>query len=262
MHPVIFKFGKLVIYSYSLMVVVAFCFMILYGWLEARRIKEDPEKVIDVGILMFLASLIGARILHCLVNWHIYAKDPVRILKIWEGGMVYYGGLVAAVLVATVYILWQGLNWNKWADLLAPTAMLALVFGRIGCFLNGCCYGSIAPSWLPWKVVYPPFNLPLHLTGIPLHPTPLYESLLAAIIFLFLAWRSRHKKFNGEIFWLMLILYAVARFFLEFLRGDPRGQIQSIHLSTSQTISLVLFLLSGAFLLGNYLKPKAPEERT
>ena len=262
MHPVIFKFGKLVIYSYSLMVVVAFCFMILYAWLEARRLKEDPEKVIDVGILMFFASFIGARILHCLVNWHIYAKDLVRIFKIWEGGMVYYGGLAGACLVATAYILWQRLNWPKWADLFAPTAMLALVFGRIGCFLNGCCYGSVAPSWLPWKVKYPSFNLPLHLAAIPLHPTPIYESTIAAIIFLFLAWRSRHKKFNGEIFWLMLILYAVARFFLEFLRGDPRGQITSIHISTSQIISLALFLLSGFFLLKNYQKPPVPEART
>jgi len=132
--------------------------------------------------------------------------------------------------------------------------MIALAIGRIGCFLNGCCYGSPAPAWLPWKVVYPEERMRFHLQGIPLHPTPIYSSITAGVIAGFLIWRSRHKRFEGEVFWLMLLLYSLARFLLEFVRGDPRGGIASLHLSTSQLISLPTFFLSISFLLKNYFK--------
>jgi phosphatidylglycerol:prolipoprotein diacylglycerol transferase len=135
--------------------------------------------------------------------------------------------------------------------------MLALAVGRIGCFLNGCCYGKVAPSWLPFKVTYPPAMMPLELAGMPLYPAPIYESITAAAIFIFLAWRAAHKKFEGEIFWLMVLIYAVARFFLEFLRADERGGIDALHMSTSQLIGVALFLLSGVLLIRGYLKPGA-----
>jgi len=261
-HPVIFKFGKLVVYSYSLMVVAAFCLMVLYGVLEARRVKEDPEKAIDIGILMFIASFIGARILHCLINYPIYLHDPLRILKIWEGGLIYYGGLAGALAAGTIYVFHQHLSWPKWADIVAPTAMIALAVGRVGCFLNGCCYGTIAPQWLPWKVTYPAAAMPLHFAGIPLHPAPIYESITTAIIFLFLAFRARHKRFQGEIFWLMVALYALARIFLEIFRADPRGEINFLHLSTSQVISILLIFISGYILGMNYLRPGVQGQRS
>ena len=262
MHPVIFRFGKLVIYSYSMMVVVAFCLMILYGVLEARRIKEDPEKVIDIGILMFLASMLGARLLNCIINWRVYIHDPLRVFKLWEGGLVYYGGLAGAFVAGTIYIWSKRLNWNRWADLVAPTAMIADAVGRVGCFLNGCCYGKPAPSWLPLKVTYPRAMMPLELSGVPLYPAPIYESIAAAAIFVLLAWKAAHKKFEGEIFWLMIWLYAIVRFFLEFLRADERGGIDALHMSTSQIIGAALFMLSGAFLVKGYLKPAAKKAGT
>ncbi len=259
MHPVILEFGRFRIYSYSLMVVLAFFGAFFYAWREAKRLGEDQEKVIDLGILIFLSAFLGARLLHILVNWRVYFSHPERILKFWEGGLVYYGGLILAVLVSVAYIRIRGLNLARWADILAPCAMIALAIGRIGCFLNGCCYGSPAPDWLPWKVVYPKERMPFHLQGVPLHPTPIYSSITAGIIAGILIWRSRHKRFEGELFWLMLFLYSVARFFLEFVRADPRGRIPVLSLSTSQAISVPLFFLSAYFLLKNYFK--LPSER-
>ena len=262
MHPIIFRAGKFVVYSYSLMVVVAFAAALIYTYYEAKRVGEDPARVVDCGIYVFIACIVGGRLMHCLINYRIYLQDPVRIFKIWEGGLVFYGGLILGSLVIIVYVLSHKLNLAKWADMSACVPMIGLFFGRIGCYLNGCCYGSIAPSWLPWKVKYPAGSMPLELAGVPLHPAPLYEALAALAIFVFLVWRSRHKRFESEIMWLMFFWYAVARFFLEFLRADERGGIASIRLSTSQLIAVFFFLLSAVFLVKNYANPKTKESAT
>ncbi len=255
MHPLLLELGGFKIYSYSLMLVIAFTVSTIYAWLEARRLGEKPEPALDLAVLIFIFSFVGGRLLHCIVNWQIYLKDPVRILKIWEGGLVYYGGFLMVCLVTAVYLKRQRLSIPKWADIIAPCAMITLFFGRIGCFLNGCCYGSQAPQWLPFKVKYPISQMPLHLAGVSLYPTPIYESIATASIALFLIWRSRHKKFAGEIFWLMMLLYALIRFFLEYIRADSRGYIPAVHLFTSQLISLLIIPTSLFFLLKNHLRP-------
>jgi len=262
-HPIIFELGKFRVYSYSLFAVLAFSCALIYAYLEAKRIREDPEKVIDLSIYLFISGLLGAYLLNVMVNWRIYIKDPLRIFRFWEGGLVYYGGFILACLVALVYIKRHNLNLAIWADLLAPCAMIILAIGRIGCFLNGCCYGKPAPDWFPLKKlwIYPLGRLPLELEGIPIHPTQLYCSLLSALIAIFLIWRSRRRKFSGEIFWLMLLLYSFARFFIEFLRADPRGGIAFLHLSTSQLISIFFFGLASSFLSKNYFKTIQPDLR-
>jgi phosphatidylglycerol---prolipoprotein diacylglyceryl transferase len=258
-HPIIFKAGGFVVYSYSLMVALAFSAALIYSYYEAKRLGEDPAKVVDCGIYVFIACMVGGRLMHCLINYRIYLHDPVRIFKFWEGGLVFYGGEILGSLTIVVYVLVHKLNLAKWADLSAYVPMIGLFFGRIGCFLNGCCYGSAAQAWLPWKVKYPPGMMPLELAGVPLHPAPLYEALAVLLIFLFLVWRSRHKKFDSEIMWLMFLLYGVARFFLEFWRADERGGVAAIRLSTSQIIAVLFILPSGFFLLKNYLAPRTAE---
>lgn len=255
MHPLIFQIGAFKIYSFSLMLLIAFSASTIYAWYEAKRLGENPEPALDLAVLIFIFSFVGGHLLHCLVNWKIYLADPLRIFKIWEGGLVYYGGFLTVCLVVLIYLRTHHLSIPKWADLVAPCAMITLFFGRIGCFLNGCCYGSPAPDWLPFKVKYPLSVMPLHLAGIPLYPTPIYEAIAVALIALFLILRSRRKKFEGEIFWLMILLYALIRFFLEFIRADSRGYLHSLHLSTSQLIGLLLSPLSLFFLIKNYLRP-------
>ncbi len=249
MRPVLFKIGSIPIYSYSVMVVTAFFACLVYAYLEARRIGEDKQKVVDLAFYMFITGIGGSRILHVIIEWEHFADDPLSIFKIWRGGLVYYGGFILAIITVFVFVRYHKLPMGKWMDLMAPVAMISLVFGRIGCFLNGCCYGGPAPEWLPWAVVYPKEAMPLKLAGVPLHPTPIYSSLAVALITVFLVFLSRVKRYDGQVFWTMTLLYSTARFILEFFRADPRGGIQALKLSTSQAMGIPVFIISVCILI-------------
>jgi phosphatidylglycerol:prolipoprotein diacylglycerol transferase len=248
MRPVLFHIGTFPVYSYSVLVALAYLAGLSYALGEAKRLKLDPIHVVDVSLWLFICGILGARFLFMIVDYKRFIADPREVYRIWNGGLVFYGGLAGAVLAGVVYLKRHNLPLGLWSDLLAPVAMISLAVGRIGCLLNGCCYGKLAPG-LAFGMVYPPFHPELGLAQMPVHPTPIYESLAALIIFLVLVIMSRHKKFQGQEFWSMVLLYAVARFTIEFFRGDPRGMIPGLGLSTSQGISLLaapvaLFMLA------------------
>ncbi len=137
----------------------------------------------------------------------------------------------------------------KWADLFSPPIALGLFFGRIGCFLAGCCYGK--ETSLPWGITFTNPNSLAQL-NIPLHPTQLYEAAGGLAIFFILIWKAKQKTFDGQIFWLFLFVYSVLRFFIEMVRGDPRGFVFQNLLSTSQGIGALLAIVSIFMLF--YLK--------
>jgi phosphatidylglycerol:prolipoprotein diacylglycerol transferase len=184
--------------------------------------------------------------------------DCLAAIKVWRGGLAYYGGFLLAVPFAYWYVRKYKLGWWRTADLAAPGIMLGLFFGRVGCFFNGCCYGKPTRSWL--GVVFPRGGsawrqqVDEHLIGaaqsaLPVHPTQLYEALacLAIFVVLYYVARPRRRAF-GHVFAWMLILYGVARSLIEIWRDDDRGVFLGGHLSTSQLISLPLMAL-GVFLL-------------
>ncbi|HUT52791.1 MAG TPA: prolipoprotein diacylglyceryl transferase [bacterium] len=238
MRPVLFHIGSFPVYSYSVFVALAYLAGLGYALLEARRLKLDPVHVVDASLWLFVFAIVGARVMFMIVDYRRFIDDPREIYRIWNGGLVFYGGFIASVLAGVVYIKRHQLPLALWCDLLAPVAMINLAVGRIGCLLNGCCYGKFAPG-LWWGIVYPPSHPALGLAQMPVHPTPIYEVLAVLIIFGVLVLMSRHKKFQGQVFWAMVLLYAVARFILEFFRGDPRGTAPLIGLSTSQGIAVV-----------------------
>jgi phosphatidylglycerol:prolipoprotein diacylglycerol transferase len=250
-HPVLFHIGKLHIYSYGLMIAIG----VVVGLLLARRqsVREgiNPDKIIDITFYILVAALIGSRLLFVLMNLEEYATDPLKIFKIWEGGLVFYGGLLLAVAVGIWYIKRLDLPLWQVADIFAPSVAIGHAFGRIGCFLAGCCYGK--PSTLPWAVT---FADPRSLApqGIPLHPTQLYSSLGLFAIFSLLVFLRKRKTFHGELFWSYTLMYSIFRFFIEFLRGDPRGSVLGGILSTTQAIGIPIAGISVAMLL--YLKQR------
>jgi phosphatidylglycerol:prolipoprotein diacylglycerol transferase len=136
---------------------------------------------------------------------------------------------------------WHRLPIWKFSDLFTPSIALGLFLTRIGCFLAGCCYGK--ETTLPWGVRFTDPNslAPLNIT---LHPTQLYDSANGLFLFLFLNWVDRRKKFEGELFWLFILLYSISRFLIEILRGDPRGFLFGELISTSQGIGIFLAILS------------------
>jgi phosphatidylglycerol:prolipoprotein diacylglycerol transferase len=184
-----------------------------------------------------------------LINFDVFRRDPLQIFKIWEGGLVFYGGLFPAAAVAFWTMRRHGLPLWKLADLISPLIALGLSSGRIGCFLAGCCYGK--ETTLPWAVV---FRNPdaLARLNVPLHPTQLYDAANGLALFFFLSWMEKRKAFDGQIFWLFLLLYSVTRFFIEIFRGDPRGFLFGDLLSTSQAIGILLAIFS--FFMLFYMK--------
>jgi phosphatidylglycerol:prolipoprotein diacylglycerol transferase len=244
-HPIAFHFGPLTIRWYGAMMAIAF---IAGLWTASRRgLREGipAEKILDIGPWLIVGTIIGARALHVATYWREeFAGKPLwEIFAVWNGGLVFYGGLVGASLAAILYARLKKLPLWKMADVLAPSIPLGYVFGRIGCFMNGCCYGRACA--LPWAVTYPEGS------GAPsfrVHPSQLYDSFLSLLLYLGLAWLYRRKKFDGQVFATYLLCYAVTRSIVESFRGDysPVHLHGALNLTPGQLISIGIFATGAA----------------
>ncbi len=242
MHPILFKIGPLTIHTYGVMLAAAFFLALALAVRQGKREGIPPERIVDLGFYVIVAAIVGARILFVIFEFRYYFEHPLRIFKIWEGGLVFYGGLILALLAGIYYLKKKSLPLWKVADIIAPSAAIALTVGRLGCFSAGCCYGS--PANLPWAVTFRDPDSLARL-NIPLHPTQLYESLGAFLIFLILLYIRKRKTFDGQLFWLFIILYSVLRFFIEIFREEElRRVLFGGPLSTSQAIGIPLAILS------------------
>jgi phosphatidylglycerol---prolipoprotein diacylglyceryl transferase len=250
MHPIAFQFGPLSIHWYGVMVALGF----LAGlWTAGRRallVGIHSEKVVDLGPWLIGGALVGARTLYVLSYWQeSFAGRPVgEIFAIWKGGLVFYGGLIGATAAGILYAWLKKLPLWKLADVVAPSIALGYVFGRIGCLLNGCCYGRACG--LPWAIRFPEGHEthPVGQAATPVHPTELYESLLNLGLYLGLAWLFRRKKFDGQVFGTYLVCYAVLRSFVETFRGDYPVHYLGGWATPAQLVSLGI-LTAGVALL-------------
>lgn len=218
MHSVLIKLGPLSIYSYGVMVALGFGLSTFLIYTRAAKFNLDKERIIDLAIIILVGGIIGARLLYVLSNVDYYASRPIEILNLSKGGLVWYGGFVAGLIVSIWYLKKNRINFWAFTDLAAPYIALAQSLGRIGCFLNGCCF------------------------GIEGHPVQIYSSLALLAIFAILrAWQDR-RHFAGEIFLGYCLLYSLKRFFMEFLRGD--NPVVALNLTVSQIISALVFFIS------------------
>lgn len=258
MHPILFELGPITIYSYGVLLAAAY---LLGLWMAARRARRaglDPNQVLDLGIWVIIAALIGAKALLFIVNFEQFTSSWSEFTTLLRSGGVFYGGLVAAVVVCVYQLRKHRLPLWTSADLFAPGIALGYMVGRLGCLLAGCCFGR--PTDVPWAITFtdPMANLNVGTPlNVPLHPTQLYESAAGLIILgVLLAAERRSRAFAGRTFWLFVLLYSVSRFIIEFYRGDERGMPFDA-LSTSQLISLLLFPLS-LFMLWYLSRPSPP----
>ena len=213
MHPVLFKIGPYSVYSYGAMLALAFLVCSFLAKRRAASIGMDGEKILDLTILLIMSGVIGGRIMFVILDLEYFKTRPLDIFKLWEGGLVWYGGLILAVISGAVFLRIYKMPILKTADLMMPYVALGQAIGRIGCFLNGCCYGKT-----------------------PALPTQLFESAAMLIVYLIL---RRRVPSNGRTFFLYLILYSVFRFFNEFIRGD--NMLAVMGLTFSQFISVIIF---------------------
>jgi phosphatidylglycerol:prolipoprotein diacylglycerol transferase len=253
MYPILFQFGGFSVYAYGFFITMGFVITLILASLKIRKSKAGISfgNLVDLFFYTVLSAIIGSRALFILIHFDDYRQNPMQIFKIWEGGLVFYGGLLLSIVVSLWYLRWHRLPIWKVADLISPLIALGLFFGRIGCFFAGCCYGK--ETSLPWGVIFkhPDSLAPLNRT---LHPTQLYDAANGLAIFFFLTWMEKRKTFDGQIFWLLLFLYAMTRFLIETLRGDPRGFLFGSLLSTSQGIGIPLAIFSLFMLF--YMKKK------
>lgn len=248
MHPILIKIGSFQLPTYGLLLALALLTAIITADRLGRREGFDGSRMLDFSTWIIVVGLIGAKVLMIISDWGYYSHEPGEIfsLNTLEAGGVFYGGFIASALFAVWYVRTYQLPPLKMFDIYAPAVALAQSVGRLGCFSAGCDYGTRTTSFLGVVFTNPYSH---EVTGVPLnsriHPTQLYESLATLIIGLILLWRYGRKKRDGEIFLLYLVLYAVARFFLEFLRGDEdRGFVFNHLLSTSQFIAILALLFS------------------
>ena len=210
MFPIIFKFGPLTVYSYGLMLAIA---VVVCSYLLSRDAQQalgiKPELIYDFVFWTVLGGIAGARIFFVFLNFEIFATDPLEIIRLQNGGLCWQGGLILGTIVGIYFV--QKNKWPVWkmADLVAPYLALGQSIGRIGCFLNGCCYGKP----VSWGIYFPAHDEHLH-------PTQLYESVGLLLLFFVLKNFQKSTKFDGQVFLLYLLSAVTLRFFNEFFRAD------------------------------------------
>ncbi|MDP2929082.1 MAG: prolipoprotein diacylglyceryl transferase [Candidatus Omnitrophota bacterium] len=247
MHPILARIGPLYIYSYGLMVAIGFAAATLLAYNKASEFGINRDKIIDFGIVILLGGIIGARALYVILNLQYYIKNPLEILNLTRGGLVWYGAFLSGLIAGTWFVRKNKIDFWTMGDLFAPYIVLAQAFGRVGCLLNGCCYGSVSSPGFILGVVFPS-------ESVLRHPTQVYSAIVLLLIFIILRLWQEKGRFKGQIFLGYLIFYSMSRFSLEFLRGDnPKD---CFGFTISQMISIVIFIICITVFVQRLLKWK------
>jgi len=210
-YPILFSFGFLTIYSYGTMIALGYLLASFLLWRDVKKENKNPSVYLDLGIGLMVAALLGGRLFYILLHLDFYGSNPLEVLRVDHGGLISYGGLLGAFLWGLFFIRRKNLPFWETLDRMVPYAVLVHAWGRIGCFLNGCCYGKPTGFWT--GVVF---------LGdiIPRHPTQLYESFFLFLLFVVLRGLQYRTLQKGTVFLLYLLCYGLFRWGVEFLRGD------------------------------------------
>ena len=267
MHRYLCQFGPVTLYSYGAMLALAFFLATLLAAKRAGGRKINKSLIYDLVAYILVSSLAGARLFFVAVNFEYYSGHPADIFKIWQGGLVLYGGIFFAFCAAVWFMKKHSLPVWKLVDVLAPPLALGVAIGRIGCFLNGCCYGKISAALgvcFPSKDIPPAYEqqlaqgliAPGAQCSLPVLPTQLYESVVCLAIFgVLLFAEKKFRMFDGFLFWLFILLYSVQRFFMEGLRYYD-GNFFVGPLTIGQITSLILVAVSAAVILKRSMPSK------
>lgn len=230
-------FGSLQLPTFFLVISFSLSGLLLLLSYRVEQFSKNRKLAFDISLLLMLSGFIGGRLMHVFYEeWDYYLINPWQILAFWNGGFVFLGGLIACLITGTIYAKVKQISFGEWADFFTPLFSLAHALGRIGCFLSGCCFGSIC--FLPWAY-----------SGR--HPTALYLAVGEFVIFLILLLLEAQKtyKVRGSLFVKWLLLHSLLRFNVEYFRDDFRG-LFIYGLSISQIISLLII----CFCIGFYIK--------
>ena len=242
MLPVLFKVGSFPIHTWGLLLLIGFVLAALRGVRHAPRYGATGDTVWDASLAGLFGGVIGGRLAFVAQNLPFFSQNPGKIFAIWDGGMTSFGGLIGGIAVGIWIAYKRGVNpWDA-GDLAAVSVPIGYGIGRIGCLLNGCCYGGACS--LPWAMHFHPEGV--SDTG-PVHPTQIYSAFAALVMYLILAWMEKRRQFRGQLVLLFCILYGIYRFIVEFWREGATAEVALVHLTTGQIASLVVALLAAGF---------------
>jgi phosphatidylglycerol:prolipoprotein diacylglycerol transferase len=262
MFPTVLRIGNLHIYSYGVMLFISFVCGIAIVEHRAKKFGVDSKKVTDLALWVLLAVVLGSRLFYVAFHWDEFKNDLIGIIAFWRGGLaglMFYGGFLGGIIAGFLFVYLNKLPVRKLMDAVAPAIMLGEGFTRIGCFLNGCCFG--APTSGPFGVIFPP-NSPAGATflGQPIQPTQLYSSAAGFILFFFALSLEKRKLKPGVLAAVMLIIYSLFRFAIDFVRYYENSanlwgnQIVALGM-TAVGIALLILFLRWPF------KPTRPDAR-
>lgn len=240
------------VHGFALMAVVAFYLGLRLARRRSRREGLDPDLIEDMAPWIMLGGLIGARLLFVAEYWGEKVASLGGVFRVWEGGIVFYGCVLGAVVALLLFRAFRTFPLLATLDVLAPSLALGIAIGRVGCFLNGCCYGDRCD--IPWLAVRFPPNSPPWLAeeaqgvipaaapaSLPLHPTQLYSSLNGLVLLALLSAYYPLRRRNGEVFGLFLLTYPILRFLVEALRDDEKALITGLTIAQATSLFVLAF---------------------
>ena len=254
MHPELFRIGPLVINSYGLMLALAFIVGLFLAIKKAEKKGIDSNIIVNLAFIVMISAIIGSRLFYVLFHleefkgrW-VYTFLPIQPDgSIGLGGLIFLGGFLGALLSGGIYLYKKKISFLKVVDSVAPSLAIGLFFGRIGCFLNGCCFGKACD--LPWAVTFPPHSPAGYQMGnIAIHPTQLYSSAYGLLIFIILMLLDKKVHYDGFLFGVFLVLYGVSRFTVDFYRFYETQMFLIDGIEFNQLVSLLL-VIGGIVLL-------------
>ncbi|MCP4266683.1 MAG: prolipoprotein diacylglyceryl transferase [Candidatus Brocadiaceae bacterium] len=266
--PIPFSGITIPIYAYGFMLMVGFLVTIYVARKKAKAEGLDPEIISNMGLYTIFAGILGGRTFYVIQNFGTYKHNILDAFKVYEGGLVFYGGLMASIAAIVIYSKVRKISVLKTIDIIAFAFALGVACGRIGCFLNGCCWGDICSSGIPWAVSFPksvdinnmidgsPAFLH-HLAkglvetsdghSLPIHPTQIYSALGNISIFFIIKGFFKYRKRDGEVTLMFCALYSIMRFTVEIFRDDNLPLFDG--LTISQNVSILVLLASIALIV-------------
>ena len=246
MHPILINIGSFNLYTYGLFMALGFLTAMQVSKMIAKPHGISAEIITDIFFVILISALFGARLLYVIINFNSYRDNLLGIFHIWNGGLVFFGGFIAAVTACVIYFKKKNLKIFQTADIIAPGIALGHAVGRIGCLFAGCCYGKVCDLPIAIKFTNSDSLAPLNVF---LHPTQIYSMISNLIIFFTLLWLQKRKKFDGMVFLIYIILYSLFRSIIEFFRGDFRGDFIFDFISMSQGIGFMVSLIAFVILI-------------
>jgi len=267
MHPVLFHIFSFPIHSYGFMLALSFLIGIWLASYRAKKAGLDKNVIADVGFYVILAAIVGSRLYYVLLHSEEFQGNITAIFNPFQGGtvgiggLVMYGGFIGAILAGFIYFKARKLPFHPYADAIAPAVGIGIALTRIGCFLNGCCYGAGLPEHTSYAVNFPlsspagMYQYHIHAAG--LYPSQLFESIGGLVIVATVLWVGRYRIFTGFQFYLVGLMYSVLRFAVDFSRYYGHNERLG-PLSHNQVVCIILFVIFAGLILKNVLFKEEP----